>query len=424
MQNYTRKLSALSPAGIALGVLFATACTVAGPLRTTTPEDVGMSSARLENLTRHFEQLLQEQQSGGYQLLVARRGAVVLHENVGFASVENNTPLTDDSLFRIFSMTKPVVAVAMMMLYEEGHFSLADPVARHIPQFADLQVYAGEDEDGNMLTEAPDRPPTILDLMLHTAGFTYGIFGDTGVDRLYQEKEIVQYGISMQDFIDRLAQVPLLFQPGERWHYSVSVDIQGYLVEKWSGQEAGEFLRTRIFEPLGMDETIAWVPEARAGLLADVYAHDEDGKRVLYQQPLTENFLRPPGGFSGGAQLISTSDDYWLLCQMLLNGGELNGVRLLSPASVRMIMSDRLREPASFRPGMGHGLNGSVVTDTRQLDYPASNGEFSWGGLATTIFWIDPQEELVVIMLTQYLPTRNGHYQDILHRMVHAAIID
>lgn len=424
MQNYTRKSASLSRAGIAIVVLFSAAFALAGPLRTTTAEDVGMSSVRLEKVTRYFEQLLEREQSGGYQLLVARRGKAVLHENVGFASIEDNTPLTDDSLFRIFSMTKPVMAVAMMMLYEEGHFSLADPLAKHIPQFADLQVYAGEDEDGNMLLEAPERPPTILDLMLHTAGFTYGIFGDSAVDKLYQENEIVQYGISMQDFIVKLAEVPLLFHPGERWHYSVSVDIQGYLVEKWSGQEAGAFLRTRIFEPLGMDETIPWVPEGKANLLASVYEHDEDGKRVLYQQPLSEDFLRAPGGFSGGAQLISTSDDYWALCQMLLNGGELNGVRLLSPGTVDLIMSDRLREPATYRPGMGYGLNGSVVTNAKQLDYPASNGEYSWGGLATTTFWVDPQEELVVIMLTQYLPTRNGYYQDILHRMVRAAIIE
>lgn len=383
-----------------------------------------MSSTRLESVTKHFEMLLQQEQSGGYQLLVARHGKVVLHENVGLASVESGTPITDASLFRIFSMTKPVIAVAMMMLYEEGHFSLADPVAKHIPEFEGLQVYAGEDRDGNMILEAPERPPTILDLLQHTAGFSYGIFGDTAVDKLYQDKEIVRYGISMQDFIDRIATVPLLFHPGERWHYSVSVDIQGYLVEQWSGQEAGEFLKQRIFEPLGMDETIPWVPESKAELLVDVYAHDENGNRVLYQQPLTENFLRPPGGFSGGAQLISTSDDYWLLCQMLLNGGELNGVRLLSPRTAELIVSDRLREPASYRPGMGFGLNGSVVTDATRLDYPASNGEFSWGGLATTVFWIDPQEELVVIMLTQYLPTRNGYYLDILHRMVRAAIID
>lgn len=395
-----------------------------GSIRTASPESVGMSSERLQRMKHFFESRVENGGSAGYQLLVSRHGQVVMHENIGMADVEDQRAITDDSLFRIFSMTKPVMAVAMMMLYEEGHFSLADPLDKHIPEFAALTVYAGEDEEGNLIVEKLERPPTMLNLMQHTGGFTYGVFGDTTVDKLYREAEFAAHGKTLQQFIDQLATIPLLHQPGTNWQYGVSMDIQGYLVEKWTGKNVGEFLQERLFDPLDMDETLAWVPEDKAALLATIYTHDETGARIPHANDMPLDLTRPPTAFNGGAQLISTADDYWRFSQMLLNGGELDGVRILSPRTAAMISTNRLPASIPFRPGRGFGFNGIVVTDAAKINYPASDGEYSWAGLATTVFWIDPREELVVIMMSQYMPPKNSEYRDILHRLVHAAIIE
>jgi len=396
----------------------------ARPLDVSRAEDVGMSSERLAYMKSYFEGLLADEETGGFQLLVSRRGKVVMYENLGLANVEENVPVTDDTLFRIYSMTKPVMGAAMMMLYEEGQYSLSDPLSKHIPEFAELRVYAGEDDAGNMTLEPMKREPTVHDLLQHTAGFTYGIFSNTGVDKLYLEKDVPSYDQTMQEFIDKLASIPLLYQPGDRWVYSVAVDIQGYLIEKWTGMELGDFLQERIFDPLGMDQTMAWVPPNQAGLLANVYTHDDNGDRQKFEGDFATNHYRAPGAFSGGGQLISTGDDYWRFCQMLLNGGEFDGVRYLSPLTVEMMSANRLQEPASLPKGAGFGLNFGVTVDNTKGDYPTSNGEYYWGGLASTVFWIDPEEEMVAIMMTQYLPYNGDFYRDLFHRLVRAAIIE
>lgn len=388
-----------------------------------------MSSERLANLKRHFQGLLEEERTGGFQILISRHGKVVMFENLGMADVEENIPISEDTLFRIFSMTKPVMGVAMMMLYEEGFYSLADPLSKYIPEFAALKVYTGQDDEGNMILEDMDREPTIQDLLQHTAGFTYGVLGDTPVDKLYSEKNIGSDQDTLQGLIDKLAESPLLFQPGSRWNYSIAVDVQGYLIEKWTGRELGAFLKERLFDPLGMDQTMAWVPSDKAALLANIYSHDESGARTVFVGPLADRFLHPPAAFSGGAQLISTSNDYWRFCQMLLNSGEFNGKRFLSPGTVEMMTMDRLHEPAEFKSGQGFGFNFAVITDASQSDFPTSNGEYYWGGLASTIFWVDPREDIIAIMLTQYLPNQNlprrgESYTDLMHRLVRAAIID
>lgn len=396
----------------------------AAPVEISRPEDVGMSSERLANVKRRFQDLLDDEETGGFQILVSRHGKVVLYENLGFANVEREVPVTQETLFRIYSMTKPVMGVAMMMLYEDGHYSLHDPLSKHIPEFADLHVYAGEDEEGNLILEPVKREPTIHDLLQHTAGFTYGIFTDTPVDRQYLDADLVGNGQNLQHLIDSLAGIPLLYQPGERWHYSVAVDIQGYLVEKWTGMKVGAFLKERIFDPLGMDQTMGWVPADKAALLASIYTHNGSGAREPYTGDPHFDFFNPPNAFSGGAQLISTSDDYWRFCQMLLNGGKFGGKRLLSPLTVEMMSQHRLREPAHMPPGRGFGFNFDVIVDNTKLDYPASNGEFSWSGLASTVFWIDPQQDLIAILLTQYLPFRGTFYNELLHRLVRAAVIE
>jgi CubicO group peptidase (beta-lactamase class C family) len=224
--------------------------------------------------------------------------------------------------------------------------------------------------------------------------------------------------------IEKLADTPLLFQPGDRMVYSVAVDIQGYLIEKWTGKDLGEFLAERLFNPLGMDQTMAWVPPNKADLLASVYTHN-DGKRTVFNGPLATNHFRAPGGFSGGGQLISTADDYWLFAQMLLNGGEFDGKRYLSSRTVDFMTRDSLDVPIELPyPGASWGLNFAVYPSPAEANYPVSAGEYFWAGVASTTFWNDPEEDLVVIMLTQYMPFNDMHFRDLMHRLVHAALID
>ncbi len=397
---------------------------LAAPVDIVVAEDVGMSSDRLTILKNRLQQELDNEVTGGIQVLIARHGKVVMHENLGYASVENNEPITDETLFRIYSMTKPIVGTAMMMLYEEGYFSLTDPIDKYIPEFAGLQVYAGVDDEGNSILEDPNRNPTILDLMQHTAGFTYGSFGDTPIDRMYREKQIPSYDDSLQTMIEKLSKTPLLYQPGERMVYSVAVDIQGYLIEKWTGKGLEEFLAERLFNPLGMDQTMAWVPPDKANLLANVYTHNE-GLRKVFSGPAANNHFRAPGGFKGGGQLISTADDYWRFAQMLLDGGEFGGKRYLSPRTVDFMSRDSLKVPLELPyPGASWGLNFAVYPSPADVKYPVSAGEYFWAGLTSTTFWIDPEEDIVVIMLTQYLPFSDPYFRDLMHRLVHAAIID
>lgn len=413
----------------ALGVFLLTlsAGIPAGSIELAPPEEVGMFAERLETLRKRLQQMVDDKETGGIQVLVSRHGKVVMHENYGYADAEALEPLTNDSLFRIYSMTKPVIGVAMMLLYEEGLFALGDPLAKHIPEFADLKVYAGDDEDGNPVLEDPTRQPTMHDLLQHTAGFTYGWFGDTYVDKEYGRVEVLDPESSLQDMIDKLADIPLLYQPGTRWQYSVSVDIQGYLVEKLSGQDLEPFLQERIFEPLGMDETTGWLDERQGALLAKVHTHDDSGNLIVDTGFWSGDYYSPPGLFMGGAQLISTTEDFWRFAQMLLNGGAFNGTRLLSPLTVELMTSNRLPESVPGRriePGVGFGIDLGVVTDATLQMAPSSNGEFSWSGAVTTLFWVDPQQELIAILFTQYAPWDVPRYRDLMHRMVRSAIVD
>jgi CubicO group peptidase (beta-lactamase class C family) len=412
--------------------LFTAFSAFAGPLHVTKPERVGMSPEELDRLHDRLQQLVDDGVSAGLQVVVARRGEVVMHDSFGVADTGSGEPITDDTLFRIYSMTKPVVGVAMMMLYEEGRFSLSDPVAKYIPAFEGVKVFAGTDQDGRMLLEDADRPPNMHDLLQHSAGLSYGLFSDTPVDQLYRDSGVLESNGSLDSFIAKLASMPLLFQPGTQYHYSLAVDVQGYLIERLSGMDPDSFIRSRILEPLEMDETMSWVPADKAALLSKVHTHNDEGALVVYRDPEDSAFsvndaFEKPAAFSGGAQLVSTGDDYWRFAQMLLNGGTLYGVRLLSPASVDMMTSNRLPESIAGRrlgPGWGQGFNVAVVTDRTLVNYPTNNGEFSHGGLASTHFWVDPEQELVVVMMSQLLPSSHAPIVDIIHRMAYAAILD
>jgi CubicO group peptidase (beta-lactamase class C family) len=381
----------------------------AAPLTVVQPEAAGFSSEALRKLDEGMQGLVDQQHLAGIVTLVARRGQVVQHKAYGMQDVNSRTPMKLDTIARIYSMTKPITGVAMMMLYEEGKWQPSDPIAKHIPEFANLKVYAGENPDGMPRLVPASHAPTMGELMSHTAGFTYGFFGNTPVDKLYQADNPLGKP-SLKAFIDRMATLPLLYQPGERWVYSVSVDIQGYLVEKLSGRPFPEFLRTRIFEPLGMPDTGFLVPKEKLSRVATIYAWDK-AKNALVGQPHDPGISQMPGLPQGGGGLYSTAADYLRFAQMLLNGGELGGVRLLRPASVEMmrtsVLSDQVLRSksgigqASFSPAQGFGYDFAVVLDPAALNTPVGKGTYWWWGAAGTWFWIDPANEVIFIGIIQ-----------------------
>lgn len=432
-------------AGALLGLLglAAVSVAVADGLPGVRPDRAGMSGERLQRITAHMNQAVADGVMVGGIGLIARNGRVVYQQTYGMADREAGRPMTTDTLFRIYSMSKPITSVAVMMLYEEGHFALNDPVALYLPELADLRVAVStadgagtrmtsdgtvsrsEGEGDRSLagqTRAPARPPTIRDLLRHTAGFTYGVFGNTEVDRLYREAGLLADDLSLAEFTDRLGRIPLQYDPGTRWHYSVSVDVQGRLVEVISGMRFGEFLQRRLFGPLGMQDTGFVVPEDSWDRMAQIYAPrgtpEELGEAFRAAVTATELVVAPEAvdaGFrpgarfeSGGGGLVSSTGDYLRFAQMLLNGGELDGVRLLSPKSVELMTTDHLGDvPGGFgREGMGFGLGFAVALDQGEIGELGSVGEYNWGGAAGTRFWIDPAEQLIGLFMVQSIPHR------------------
>jgi CubicO group peptidase (beta-lactamase class C family) len=373
---------------------------VSAELPTAKPESVGMSTQRLGKLKSEMQALVDRNQLPGVVTMVAKDGKVVEFDVAGKRDVESSAPLQKDSIFRIYSMSKPITGVAMMMLFEEGKWQLNDPVSKHIPEFANLKVAKVNPQTGAVTQVAPDHPMTMRELMSHSGGLTYGVFGSTPVDKMYTDVNVLDRDATLQAMIDKLGKIPLLHQPGERWHYSVSVDVQGYLVEKLSGQPFPEFLKQRIFDPLGMKDTAFYVPADKMNRFVSFYTYDKDRKFVAH--PGVPDFSKPPGAPSGGGGMVSTAMDYMRFCQMLLNGGELDGHRLLSPLSVQLMHYNVL--PASARtmgPGTGFGLDFAVVEDPVAAGGYGGEGTFYWGGYAGTWFWIDPVYKMIVVGMIQ-----------------------
>jgi CubicO group peptidase (beta-lactamase class C family) len=395
---------------------------IAADLPTARPERVGMSSQRLGMLKSEMQALVDRNQLPGVLTMVAKDGKVVQFDVAGKRDLASNAPLQKDSIFRIYSMSKPITGVAMMMLFEEGKWQLNDPVSKHIPEWANLKVAKVNPQNGSVTQVAPDHAMTMRELMSHSGGLTYGVFGSTPVDKMYTDVNVLDRDATLQAMVDKLAKIPLLLQPGEKWQYSVSVDVQGYLVEKLSGQPFPEFLKQRIFDPLGMKDTAFYVPPEKMNRFVSFYTYDKDRKFVPH--PGVPDFSKPPGAPSGGGGLVSTAMDYMRFCQMLLNGGELDGKRLLSPLSVQLMRSNVL--PASARtmgPGTGFGLDFAVVEDPVAAGGYYGEGTFYWGGYAGTWFWIDPVNKLIVVGMIQHrgdgLPdvralSRNLTYQAIV----------
>ncbi|HEV2498764.1 MAG TPA: serine hydrolase domain-containing protein [Terriglobia bacterium] len=379
-------------------------------IETASPEAEGFSSQRLERLDAAMQGVVDRKHVSGVVIALARHGKVVEFKSFGKKDMTTGTPMTDNTIFRVFSMSKPITSTAMMILYEEGKWNPEDPIAKYIPEFAHLKVFAGYDRSGKMILEDPVHPPTMRELMTHTAGFTYGFFANDPVDKMYLEQHVLESS-SLQEMIDKLAKIPLLYQPGTEWVYSLSVDIQGYLVQKLSGMPLPDFMRERIFEPLGMKDTGFYVPADKWSRLATLYGVSKDGALIPYSGPLNIDFSKPPSLPSGGGGLVSTASDYLRFAQMLLNGGELDGARILASPTVKLMSSNHLHANLMtgqfgigvqhIRPGFGYGYDMAVFTDPALADNPVGKGTFLWDGAAGTWFWVDPQYDIVFVGMIQ-----------------------
>ncbi|UCF00512.1 MAG: beta-lactamase family protein [Planctomycetota bacterium] len=396
-------------------------------LARATPEEVGLSSQRLERINKVMQGYVDENKVAGIVTMVARRGKVAHFECFGVMDIETKKPMQADTIFRIYSMSKPVTSVAVMMLYEEGHFQLNDPVSKFIPEFKDVKVFVRKTDSGVEVCE-PKREITIYNLLTHTSGLAYGLSKETVVDEMYEEAEIFGWEQTLKEMIGKLVKLPLANQPGSKWKYSISVDVLGYLVEVISGMRFDEFLEERIFEPLEMKDSGFYVPDEKMGRAAALYKEAKSGGLEPGDTDKWGRFTKSTRFFSGGGGLVSTAPDYMRFCQMLLNGGELDGVRLLSRKSVELMTTNNL--PDELLPygggdlnGYGFGLGFAVIMDASQTGILGTAGQYSWGGAASTGFWVDPEEELIGIFMTQFMPY-TGRFTQELKVLTYQAIVD
>ncbi len=405
----------------------------AGSFSTADPETLGLSAERLARATQAIEEDVAAGRIAGAIGLVARRGKIAYFEVRGQADRERQRPMKKDTILRIYSMTKPIVSAALMMLHEEGKFMLTDPVARYLPQYKDMEVMVDAPTwpgDPKRASRVPARREiTVQDLMRHTAGMTYGLFGGTSVDKLYTGVTVLDKTGTLDDMSRKLGKLPLVFHPGEKWHYSVAVDVQGHLIEMLSGMPLDRFLEERIFKPLGMVDTGFHVPKAKLDRLAQLYAPTEEPNKKLRvaDASVSEWFVKPGTFFSGGGGLLSTTGDYVRFAQMMLNGGELNGVRLLGRKTVELMTTDHtdgIDMSLTLRPGWGFGLGVAVHEDPGTSGSAVSVGTFSWGGAAGTRVWMDPVEDLVVIYMVQIRPHTDLRYGKMFSQYVYQAIVD
>jgi CubicO group peptidase (beta-lactamase class C family) len=394
--------------------------------KSSTPESVGLSAARLANIVPVMQNYVDAKKLNGTVTLVARKGKVAHLATTGYLDLEQTIPMQTDSIFRIYSMSKPITAVAALILWEQGQFHLSDPVAKYLPELADLKVYVSGSGDSMQLEDAK-QAITILDLFRHTAGFSYG-FTNSEVDRLYRNSELLSGKVSRQNILTEIAKLPLAYQPGATWHYGISTDVLGLLVEKISQQSLADFMQTHIFNPLQMVDTGFYVPDAKLARFSKLYTIDKQGKTVLMANEPLGDFKHLPEVQSGGGGLVSTIGDYYRFAQMLLNGGELDGQRILGRKTVEYMRSNHLpANLSSFEPsapGEGFGLAMSVTIDTRPALYLGSVGDYGWGGMASTFFRIDPLEDMIIISMTQLIPSGFYPYQNDFRNLSYQALID
>jgi CubicO group peptidase (beta-lactamase class C family) len=412
------RISLLCFACTSFAVMPVVAQSVSGGFPKESPAMHGMSAERLSRLTTGFARALDERGTPGATALILRDGAIVYEQVFGYQDKITKTPMELDAIFRIYSMTKPIVSVAVMMLWEEGRFKLNDPLHLYIPEFKNVRVAVVNEDDSEILhTVHPKRAITIQDLLRHTSGIIYEGGKPTAVGAAYDNSELMNEQLSLKEFVAVLSTLPLIAHPGERWVYGYSVDVLGRFIEVVSGMSLGEFLATRIFQPLNMPDTGFYIPQDKLSRAAQGY----DPKTGAHPDWLLD-VSQPPIMESGGGGLMSTLYDYARFSQMMLNGGILNGVRLLSPKTVTLMTANHLTNNVDYSPGNGFGLGFSVRLETGVIPTAGSKGEYRWGGWAGTTFWIDPAERLIGIMMIQHVAS--GYVKDRFKTLVYQAVIE
>ncbi|MCC8936510.1 beta-lactamase family protein [Bradyrhizobium sp. Arg68] len=384
------------------------------------PESIGLSSKRLQAMSDTFKREVDKGSLPGATVLVARRGKIGWFDAIGRQSPTASAPMAHDTIFRIFSMTKPIVSIGIMMLLEDGHFLLNDPVAKFIPEFAETKV--GVEHNGKLELVPAKRPMTIQDLLRHTSGLTYDHTGNGLVQQLYQQSRLRSRKITNAEHAAMLAGMPLICQPGAEWNYSRSTDILGRIIEVVSGQTLGTFLTERILSPLQMTETAFHTGEHNAGRLAEAFANDPwTGEKVQLF-----NMLEKPAMESGGGGLVSTTMDYARFAQMLLGGGTLDGTRIIGRKTLQLMASDHLGADVKIQgtlvpPGHSFGLGFAVRTQQGMASFSGSVGQFFWSGMAGTFFWIDPSEDLIAVFMMQG-PGQREYFRSLVRNGVYAAV--
>ena len=421
----------LCPILAALAAVLLQSVALAAPVLHAEPESVGFSARRLERLDTGLQGYVDRKEVPGVVALVARHGKVVYHKRFGHRDVEGGKLMSTDVIFRIASMTKPVTSVAAMILWEEGRFQLRDPVSEFLPEFSDMEIAVpvgpGDYNRGPYKAVKATSPITIQHLLTHTAGlanpyrgFTRGLYDELRVNR--------KPNGTIGDYVTELSKLPLNFEPGERWEYGPATDVVGRLVEVLSGMNLDEYFRERIFRPLGMNDTHFYLPESKLPRLAALYRPNEAGKIELQESP-DENsrwVKQPHVYFSGGGGLVSTAADYFRFHQMMLNGGELDGVRILGPRTVRLMTSNHTGDLAVWLrgAGFGFGLGYSVLTERGPSARPAAEGSYGWGGAYCTVFWVDPVEEVIGILMTQVRPYTHLNIRQDFQTLTYQALVD
>ena len=401
------------------------------------PSEAGFDAGRLARLDRHFGRYVDDGRLAGWQLTVSRGGRLVHVARAGHRDRESGAPVTDDTIWRIYSMTKPITAVAALMLWEEGRFELKDPVSRFLPEFGAMRVWRSGSVTNPVLDPATEQIQ-MWHLMTHTAGLTYGFMFAHPVDELYRRAGF-EWGTPTGDLAEvceRLSELPLLFEPGTEWNYSMGLDVLGRAIEVITGEPLDVALRRLVLDPLGMHDTGFHVDAADHDRLAMLYGATPGSGLAMRLEAAAGGATRPPAAFLGGGGLVSTSADYLRFTEMLRRRGELDGVRLLSPRTVEYAASNHLPHHADLttfgRPlfsettfdGVGFGLVGSVTIDPVTAKVPGSVGDFGWGGAASTTFWVDPVEDLTVTFMTQLLPSSTHPIRSELKLLVHQALVD
>jgi len=398
-------------------------------MKKTNPEALGFSTERLIRVNNLMNRYLESGKLAGIVTCIARHGQVVHFETYGYQSLETKTPMSQDSIFRIYSMTKPIASAALMMLYESALFNLTDEISQYIPAFKYVKVWGS---DGKL--EPPVRPITIQDLLRHTAGISYGSYEDSKspVDKLYDEADLNNPTITNEEVTRRIASLPLKYHPGTKWHYSMATDIVGYLVEVLSGISLADYMQENIFNPLGMVDTAFHIEPTKLDRFCSLYGKTPDSDFGVLDLPDTSEYLPPLALHSGGSGLVSTTADYLKFTQCILNKGESNGERLLGPKTVELMTCNHLLEallPIKFEGsepmlGMGYGLGFGVMLDVAQTGVMGSVGDHGWGGYAETFFWIDPKEDLIAILMAQYLPSQTYPIRKEFRTCVYQALLN